>query len=106
MSYRNRQFWQPDVTVATVVNRNGLLLMVEELVNGVAVFNQPAGHLEPDESILHAAVRETQVGMSNSMPLSVPINGNLLKLISSISGWPSPPNRSPTIRSDPWMMAS
>jgi 8-oxo-dGTP pyrophosphatase MutT (NUDIX family) len=59
MSYRNRQFWQPDVTVATVVNRNGLLLMVEERVNGVTVYNQPAGHLEPDESILHAAVRET-----------------------------------------------
>lgn len=59
MSYRNRHFWQPDVTVATVVNRNGLLLMVEEQVAGVAVFNQPAGHLEPDESILDAAVRET-----------------------------------------------
>ena len=59
MSYRNRQFWQPDVTVATVVNRNGLLLMVEEQVSGLAVFNQPAGHLEPDESILDAAVRET-----------------------------------------------
>lgn len=59
MSYRNRQFWQPDVTVATVVNRNGLLLMVEEQVSGLTVFNQPAGHLEPDESILDAAVRET-----------------------------------------------
>lgn len=59
MSYRDRQYWQPDVTVATVVNRDGLLLMVEERVSGKIVFNQPAGHLEPDESILDAAVRET-----------------------------------------------
>lgn len=59
MSYRDRQYWQPDVTVATVVNRDGLLLMVEERVSGEIVFNQPAGHLEQDESILDAAVRET-----------------------------------------------
>ena len=59
MSYRSGQFWQPDVTVATVVERDGLLLMVEERVAGNAVFNQPAGHLEPDESIVQAAIRET-----------------------------------------------
>ncbi|MEO5595561.1 MAG: NUDIX hydrolase, partial [Lysobacteraceae bacterium] len=51
--------WQPDVTVASVVVRDGALLMVEESVQGRHVLNQPAGHLEPDESILHAAVRET-----------------------------------------------
>ena len=59
MSYRSGQFWQPDVTVAPVVERDGLLLMVEERVAGNAVFNQPAGHLEPDESIVQAAIRET-----------------------------------------------
>jgi 8-oxo-dGTP pyrophosphatase MutT (NUDIX family) len=59
MSYRTGTFWQPDVTVATVVERDGRLLMVEERVGGKLVFNQPAGHLEPDESILQAAVRET-----------------------------------------------
>lgn len=51
--------WQPDVTVASIVVRDGALLMVEESVQGRHVLNQPAGHLEPDESILHAAVRET-----------------------------------------------
>lgn len=51
--------WQPDVTVATLVARDGALLMVEEQVGGRLVLNQPAGHLEPDESLLTAAVRET-----------------------------------------------
>lgn len=60
MSYREGRFWQPDVTVATVVVREGQLLMVEERAQGRLVFNQPAGHLEPDESLLEAALRETR----------------------------------------------
>ena len=59
MSYREGRFWQPDVTVATVVVRDGKLLMVEERAQGRLVFNQPAGHLEPDESLQQAALRET-----------------------------------------------
>ena len=60
MSYREGRFWQPDVTVATVVVRDGRLLCVEERVNGSIVINQPAGHLEPDETLLDAALRETR----------------------------------------------
>jgi len=60
MSYREGRFWQPDVTVATVVVRDGRLLCVEERSNGHLVINQPAGHLEPDESLLEAAIRETR----------------------------------------------
>ena len=59
MTYRQGRFWQPDVTVATIVVRDGRLLVVEEKVHGVLVINQPAGHLEPDESLLAAARRET-----------------------------------------------
>jgi len=59
LSYRSGRFWQPDVTVATVVVRDGRLLVVEETVGGARVLNQPAGHLEPDESLLDAALRET-----------------------------------------------
>jgi len=59
MSYREGRFWQPDVTVATVVVDDGRLLCVEERVNGHLVINQPAGHLEPDESLTDAALRET-----------------------------------------------
>ncbi|WP_372390299.1 NUDIX hydrolase [Xanthomonas sp. NCPPB 3582] len=53
------QRWHPDVTVATVVVRDGRLLQVEERIGGRLLLNQPAGHLEPDESLLEAAVRET-----------------------------------------------
>lgn len=60
MSYREGRFWQPDVTVATIVVRDGRVLVVEERVNGSLVLNQPAGHLEPDESLEHAALRETR----------------------------------------------
>ena len=59
MSYREGRFWQPDVTVATVVVNDGRLLVVEENAGGRRVLNQPAGHLEPDESLLEAALRET-----------------------------------------------
>jgi 8-oxo-dGTP pyrophosphatase MutT (NUDIX family) len=59
MSYREGRFWQPDVTVATVVVDGGRLLCVEERVQGQLVINQPAGHLEPDETLLEAALRET-----------------------------------------------
>jgi 8-oxo-dGTP pyrophosphatase MutT (NUDIX family) len=59
LTYRQGRFWQPDVTVATVVVRDGRLLVVEEHVRGELVINQPAGHLEPDESLLAAALRET-----------------------------------------------
>jgi 8-oxo-dGTP pyrophosphatase MutT (NUDIX family) len=51
--------WRPHVTVATVVPRDGRFLLVEEDVRGRIVLNQPAGHLDPDESLQSAAVRET-----------------------------------------------
>jgi 8-oxo-dGTP pyrophosphatase MutT (NUDIX family) len=60
VSYREGRFWQPDVTVATVVVSEGRLLCVEERADGRLVINQPAGHLEPDESLAEAALRETR----------------------------------------------
>ncbi|NCT66316.1 MAG: NUDIX hydrolase [Rhodanobacteraceae bacterium] len=53
------EVWRPHVTVATVVPRDERFLLVEEDVRGRLVLNQPAGHLEPDESLQAAAVRET-----------------------------------------------
>jgi 8-oxo-dGTP pyrophosphatase MutT (NUDIX family) len=51
--------WPPHITVATVVERDGRFLMVEECVDGEMVFNQPAGHLDPGETLFQAAIRET-----------------------------------------------
>lgn len=51
--------WPPHITVATVVERTGEFLVVEEQVAGRPVFNQPAGHLEPGETLFDAALRET-----------------------------------------------
>lgn len=52
--------FRPDVTVATVVPRDGRLLFVEERVRGALVLNQPAGHLDAGESLVEAALRETR----------------------------------------------
>ena len=51
--------WYPHVTVATVVEDDGRFLLVEEEAEGQLVFNQPAGHLEKDETLIEAAQRET-----------------------------------------------
>lgn len=51
--------WAPHVTVAAVAERDGRFLLVEEHRGGRDVLNQPAGHLEPGESLLQAVVRET-----------------------------------------------
>ena len=52
--------WRPCVTVACVIERDGAYLLVEEDINGQTLINQPAGHLEPGESLVEAAVRETR----------------------------------------------
>lgn len=50
--------WKPRVTVAAIAEHNGRFLMVEEQVGGEMLFNQPAGHLEDDESLIDAVIRE------------------------------------------------
>lgn len=52
--------WNPEVTVAAIVERDGRYLVVEERVGGRLVLNQPAGHLEDRETLIEAVVRETR----------------------------------------------
>lgn len=47
------------LTVATIVVRQDQYLMVKEIDSGKLVINQPAGHVEPGEDIIDAAIRET-----------------------------------------------
>jgi 8-oxo-dGTP pyrophosphatase MutT (NUDIX family) len=51
--------WTPHVTVATLVEKDGKFLLVHETPAGKPVYNQPAGHLEANESLIDAAKRET-----------------------------------------------
>jgi ADP-ribose pyrophosphatase YjhB (NUDIX family) len=55
----NDIIWKPHVTVAAVVEQEGKFLMIEEDTPEGRVFNQPAGHLEPNEALVSAMLRET-----------------------------------------------
>jgi 8-oxo-dGTP pyrophosphatase MutT (NUDIX family) len=46
------------VTVAAVIERDGRFLLVQERIDGRLVLNQPAGHLDPGESLIAACRRE------------------------------------------------
>lgn len=49
----------PEITVATVIEKDNRFLLVEEETEYGVLLNQPAGHLEEDESLIEAAIRET-----------------------------------------------
>lgn len=51
----------PHVTVCAVIEKSQKFLLVEEkVISGEIMFNQPAGHLEADESLLSAVCREVR----------------------------------------------
>jgi 8-oxo-dGTP pyrophosphatase MutT (NUDIX family) len=54
----NPQRWKPSVTVAAIVERDGRYLVVEEETREGLRLNNPAGHLDPIESLEQAVIRE------------------------------------------------
>ncbi|MEW5769915.1 MAG: NUDIX hydrolase [Pseudomonadota bacterium] len=54
----SENIWKPHVVVAAVIERDGRFLLVEEETDDGVRFNQPAGHLEEDETLLDAVRRE------------------------------------------------
>ena len=52
--------WKPSVSAAAVIERGGRFLFVEERIDGRLVLNQPAGHLDPGETLLAACAREVR----------------------------------------------
>jgi phosphatase NudJ len=50
--------FKPNTTVGVVVTCQDKFLLVEEIEHGKTVYNQPAGHLEADENLVTAAMRE------------------------------------------------
>lgn len=53
------EVWKPAVVVAAIIEREGRFLLVEEDTEDGVRYNQPAGHLEPGESLEQAVARET-----------------------------------------------
>lgn len=79
----------PRITVATIVPDGGRFLFVEERVRGRLVINQPAGHLEPGESLAAAAERETLEETGWHVQVT-----DLVALYH----WQDPPDRKPVLR--------
>jgi 8-oxo-dGTP pyrophosphatase MutT (NUDIX family) len=50
--------WKPSVTVAAIVEREQRFLLVEERTRDGIRINQPAGHLDPGESLAAGCARE------------------------------------------------
>lgn len=72
--------FKPHVTVACIVHAEDKFLVVEETINGKSLWNQPAGHLEADETLAQAAARDENCGKRlasrrNHSILSVCISG-------------------------------
>ncbi|MCU6432463.1 NUDIX hydrolase [Undibacterium sp. Jales W-56] len=53
------RIWKPSVTVAAIIARDERFLMIEEETEDGVRINQPAGHLDPDETLQQAVIRET-----------------------------------------------
>ncbi|HCE09306.1 MAG TPA: NUDIX hydrolase [Oxalobacteraceae bacterium] len=78
--------WKPAVTVAAVIERAGLFLLVEEETSDGIRLNQPAGHLDPDESLQQAVVRETLEETAHDFAPTALVGTYLSRYVSSRTG--------------------
>lgn len=76
------------MTVACIVHAKNKFLVVEETVNGKATWNQPAGHLEANETLIQAVQRE----LWEETGLTLPVQ-HFLKLHQWIA-----PDKTPFLR--------
>ena len=78
--------WKPSVTVAAVIERDGRFLLIEEETGDGLRFNQPAGHLDPDESLLQAVVRETLEESAHDFTPTALVGMYLARFVSPKTG--------------------
>lgn len=78
--------WKPSVTVAAIIERNGRFLLIEEETSDGICINQPAGHLDPDESLEQAAVRETMEETAHEFFPNALIGTYMSRYVSSRTG--------------------
>tara|TARA_R110000796_G_scaffold213187_1_gene329317 strand:- start:44844 stop:45320 length:477 start_codon:yes stop_codon:yes gene_type:complete len=77
--------FMPHVTVATIIEEQGRFLMVEEQRDNRLVLNQPAGHVEEDESLIQAAQRETLEETAYSVEITAVVGIYLFKADNGVS---------------------
>ncbi len=56
----SNNIWKPHLTVASIIEKDGRFLFVEEEIDNNLVINQPAGHLDDGETLINAVIRETK----------------------------------------------
>lgn len=82
------EIWKPAVTVAAIIERNGLFFMIEEDTSDGIRINQPAGHLDPEESLIDAVVRETREETAHAFTPTHLVGTYLSRYISKRRGIP------------------
>ena len=82
--------WKPSVTVAAIIARHfdgdqQFLMIEEETAEGVRI-NQPAGHLDPNESLQQAVIRETLEETAHDFAPTELIGNYLSRYVSPTTG--------------------
>ena len=78
--------WKPSVTVAAIIARDDLFFMIEEQTTDGVRINQPAGHLDPGESLQQAVIRETLEETAHDFTPTALIGSYLSRFVSPSSG--------------------
>nr|WP_315484350.1 NUDIX hydrolase [uncultured Undibacterium sp.] len=82
--------WKPSVTVAAIVPRQHgdrlEFLMIEETTPDGVRLNQAAGHLDPNESLVQAVIRETMEETAHEFVPEALVGTYMSKFISPNSG--------------------
>lgn len=78
--------WKPAVTVAAIIEHEGRFLLIEEETSDGVFFNQPAGHLEPHESLIEAVVRETLEETAHDFVPTALVGTYMSRYVSSRTG--------------------
>jgi len=82
------EVWKPAVTVAAVIERDGFFLLVEEETSDGIRLNQPAGHLDPDESLEQAVTREALEETAHDFTPTELIGMYMARYVSNRTGQP------------------
>lgn len=83
---RAMSVWKPSVTVAAVIEHQGRFLIIEEKTVAGVRLNQPAGHLDPGETLVRAVVREALEETAHHVDVAAGIGVYLARFVHEASG--------------------